>query len=165
MIGKSIKNLKSEALLYHSHPTAGKYDLVPTKPLTSIRELNFASCENKNSCMRIFKHPRLVYKYTNKGKVIAIISNGSDVSGLHGLGPLAAKPLMEGKAALYKRLAGLEAVDICIDAETGDDIVNCVKYLAPSFSAINLAGIKAPDCYYAEEKLQELMNIPVYDDD
>ena len=107
LIEKSIKDLKSEALLYHSHPTAGKYELATTKPITSMKELNFASCEIKTPCMRIFKHPRLVYKYTTKGNIMAIISNGSDVSGLHGLGPLAAKPLMEGKVALYKRLAGV----------------------------------------------------------
>ena len=96
---------------------------------------------------------------------MAVITNGSDVMGLDNVGPLAAKPVMEGKAALFKKLAGINAVDICIDAKNREEIVEAVKNLGPSFSAINLEGIKSPDCWYAEEKLQEYMNIPVYDDD
>jgi len=84
---------------------------------------------------------------------MAIVSNGSDVCGLDDLGPLAAKPAMEGKAVLLKKIAGINAVDICIDAKTGEEIVNAIKHLGPSFSAINLEGIRVPDCYYAEEKL------------
>ena len=96
---------------------------------------------------------------------MAVVSNGSAVLGLGNLGPLASKPVMEGKAALFNKFAGVESVDICVDAKSPDEFINCVKYLAPSFGAINLEDIKAPDCFYIEKRLKELMSIPVYHDD
>ena len=116
-------------------------------------------------CIEIGKNPTAAYKYTNKGNIVAVVSNGSAVLGLGNLGPLASKPVMEGKAALFNKFAGVESVDICVDAKSPDEFINCVKYLAPSFGAINLEDIKAPDCFYIEKRLKELMSIPVYHDD
>jgi malate dehydrogenase (oxaloacetate-decarboxylating)(NADP+) len=116
-------------------------------------------------CLEIAKNPELAYKYTNKGNMVACISNGTAVLGLGNIGALAGKPVMEGKAVLFKKFANVDCVDICVDAQDPDDFINCVKFLAPSFGGINLEDIKGPDCFYIEEKLKSLMPIPVFHDD
>ena len=116
-------------------------------------------------CIEIAKNPEAAYKYTNKGNTVAVISNGTAVLGLGNLGALASKPVMEGKAVLFNKFAGVESIDICVDAPDPDDFINCVKCLAPSFGGINLEDLKAPDCFYIEKKLKEIMPIPVFHDD
>ena len=116
-------------------------------------------------CLEIHKDKENAYKYTCKGNQVAVVSNGTAVLGLGNLGALAGKPVMEGKAVLFNKFAGVEAIDLCIDAYEPDEFVNCVKYLSPTFSGINLEDIKAPDCFYIEEKLKKCMNIPVFHDD
>jgi len=116
-------------------------------------------------CIEIAKNPEAAYRYTNKGNTVAVISNGTAVLGLGNLGALASKPVMEGKAVLFNKFAGVESIDLCIDAPNPDDFVNAVRVLAPSFGGINLEDIKAPDCFYIEKKLKEIMNIPVFHDD
>ena len=100
-------------------------------------------------CIEIHKNPELAYKYTNKGNIVAVISNGTAVLGLGNLGALASKPVMEGKSVLFKKFAGVDSIDLCVDAPNPDDFINCVKFLAPSFGGINLEDIKGPDCFYA----------------
>ena len=116
-------------------------------------------------CIEIHKNPELAYKYTNKGNIVAVISNGTAVLGLGNLGALASKPVMEGKSVLFKKYAGVDSIDLCVDAPNPDDFINCVKFLAPSFGGINLEDIKGPDCFYVEEKLKSIMPIPVFHDD
>lgn len=116
-------------------------------------------------CLEIHAKPERAYEFTNKGNMIAVISNGTAVLGLGNLGALASKPVMEGKAVLFNKFAGIQSVDICVDAYGIDEFVNCVRYLAPSFGGINLEDIKGPDCFTIEERLKKLMNIPVFHDD
>ena len=116
-------------------------------------------------CIAIAKDKEAAYKYTNKGNTVAVITNGTAVLGLGNIGSLAAKPVMEGKAVLFNKFAGVESIDICVDTQDPEEFVNCVKLLGPSFGGINLEDIKAPDCFYVEEKLKELMDIPVFHDD
>ena len=116
-------------------------------------------------CLEIARDPVLAYRYTNKANMAACISNGTAVLGLGNIGALASKPVMEGKAVLFKKFADVECIDLCVDAPDPDDFVNCVKHLAPSFGAINLEDIKGPDCFYVEEKLKQVMPIPVFHDD
>jgi len=116
-------------------------------------------------CLAIAKDPELAYKYTNKGNMVACVTNGTAVLGLGNIGALAGKPVMEGKSVLFKKFAGVECIDLCIDAPDNDTFVNCVRYLHPSFGGINLEDIKGPDCFYIEDKLKELMPIPVFHDD
>jgi len=116
-------------------------------------------------CIEIKNDPEAAYKYTNKGNMVACISNGTAVLGLGNLGALASKPVMEGKAVLFKKFADVQCIDLCVDAPDPDDFINCVRYLSPSFGAINLEDIKGPDCFYVEKRLKELMNIPVFHDD
>ena len=115
--------------------------------------------------MAIKDDPSLAYTYTNKGNMAACISNGTAVLGLGNIGALASKPVMEGKAVLFKKFADVDCVDLCIDCPNPDDFINCVKHLGPSFGAINLEDIKGPDCFVVEEKLKSMMNIPVFHDD
>lgn len=116
-------------------------------------------------CTDIHKNPERAYELTNKGNMVAVISNGTAVLGLGNLGALASKPVMEGKSVLMNKFAGVQSIDLCVDAPDPEDFVNCVKFLAPSFGGINLEDIKGPDCFYVEEKLKSLMNIPVFHDD
>lgn len=116
-------------------------------------------------CLEIKKDAEKVYEYTIKGNCVAVITNGTAVLGLGNIGPLAAKPVMEGKACLFKKFAGIESVDLCIDANDPDTFINCVKCLAPSFGGINLEDIKGPDCFKIETELKKAMNIPVFHDD
>jgi len=116
-------------------------------------------------CLEIHANPEKAFEYTNKGNIVAVVSNGTAVLGLGNLGALAGKPVMEGKAVLFNKFAGINSVDICIDAYTVDEVVNCVRYLGPSFGGINLEDFKGPDCFEIEERLKKLMNIPVFHDD
>jgi len=116
-------------------------------------------------CLEIASNPELAFKYTKKGNMVAVISNGTAVLGLGNIGALASKPVMEGKSVLFNKFAGVESVDICVDATNKEEFVNCVKHLSPSFAGVNLEDIKGPDCFYVEEKLKKLMKIPVFHDD
>src|SRR5207248_8995149 len=141
----------------------GKLSIAPTKPLTTQRDLTLAYSPGVAfPCLHIQRHPGTVFDYTSKGNFVAVISNGTAVLGLGDLGALAAKPVMEGKAVLFKRFADIDAIDIEVDTTDVDAFVNCLRYLAPSFGGINLEDIKAPDCSIIEQRLRELMPIPVF---
>ena len=158
------KNQK--ALDYHEFPIPGKFKIVATKPMASAKDLSLAYSPGvAEPCLEIQKDPEAAYRYTNKGNMVACISNGTAVLGLGNLGALASKPVMEGKAVLFKKFAGVECVDLCVDAPNPEDFINCVKFLAPSFGAINLEDIKGPDCFTVEARLKELMPIPIFHDD
>ena len=116
-------------------------------------------------CLEIKRDPALAYRYTNKGNMVACISNGTSVLGLGDIGALASKPVMEGKAVLFKKMAGVDCVDLCIDTQDKDEFINVVKCLAASFGGINLGDIKGPDCFYVEDQLKKIMPIPVFHDD
>jgi len=155
-----------EALLLHSSGRPGKLEITPTKPLTTQRDLALAYSPGVAApCLRIAEDPSLAYDYTAKGNIVAIISNGTAVLGLGDLGALAGKPVMEGKAVLFKRFADVDGIDLEVDTKNVDEFVNCVRFLGPSFGGINLEDIKAPDCFIIEERLRELLDIPVFHDD
>ncbi len=157
---------EEEALAFHSHPKPGKIAITPTKPMASQRDLSLAYSPGVAVPVRaIAERPDAVFDYTSKGNLVAVISNGTAILGLGDLGPLASKPVMEGKAVLFKRFADVDAIDIEVDTHDVDAFVNCVRYLGPSFGGINLEDIKAPECFIVEERLKELMDIPVFHDD
>jgi malate dehydrogenase (oxaloacetate-decarboxylating)(NADP+) len=157
---------QEEALAFHAGLKPGKLEINPTKPMGTQRDLMLAYSPGVAVPVRaIAERPDAVYDYTAKGNFVAVISNGTAILGLGDLGPLAAKPVMEGKAVLFKRFADVDAIDIEIDTSDVDAFVNCVRYLGPSFGGINLEDIKAPDCFVIEERLRELMDIPVFHDD
>ncbi|NQW09297.1 MAG: NADP-dependent malic enzyme [Alphaproteobacteria bacterium] len=155
-----------EALLFHSSGRPGKIEITPTKPLTTQRELSLAYSPGVAvPCLEIAKDPNTVYDYTSRGNIVAVISNGTAVLGLGDIGALASKPVMEGKAVLFKRFADLDGIDLEVDTKDVDEFVNCVRYLGPSFGGINLEDIKAPECFIIEQRLKELLDIPVFHDD
>ncbi|MCW2235662.1 NADP-dependent malic enzyme [Azospirillum canadense] len=155
-----------EALLLHSSGRPGKLEITPTKPLTTQRDLSLAYSPGVAvPCLRIAEDPSTAYDYTAKGNVVAVISNGTAVLGLGDLGALASKPVMEGKAVLFKRFADVDGIDLEVDTRDVDEFVNCVRFLGASFGGINLEDIKAPDCFIIEERLRELLDIPVFHDD
>src|SRR5262245_18862446 len=155
-----------EALQFHSQGKPGKLEIAPTKPLTTQRDLSLAYSPGVAVPVQaIAQDPNLAYDYTNKGNLVAVVSNGTAILGLGNLGAQAAKPVMEGKGALFKRFADIDAIDLLIDTADADAVINCVRYLGPSFGGINLEDIKAPDCFIIEERLKELLNIPVFHDD
>jgi len=157
---------QEEALAFHAGPKPGKIEITPTKPMATQRDLSLAYSPGVAVPVRaIAERPDAVYDYTAKGNFVAVISNGTAILGLGDLGALAAKPVMEGKAVLFKRFADVDAIDIEVDTSDVDAFVNCVRYLGPSFGGINLEDIKAPDCFVIEERLRELMDIPVFHDD
>src|SRR5436853_5414127 len=157
---------EQEALLFHSQGKPGKLEITPTKPLTTQRDLSLAYSPGVAvPVLAIAKDPRLAYDYTNKGNLVAVVSNGTAILGLGNLGAQAAKPVMEGKGALFKRFADIDGIDILVDTPDAEAVINCVRYLGPSFGGINLEDIKAPDCFIIEEKLKELLDIPVFHDD
>ena len=163
---KSIKTYKQEALDYHKNGGAGKIEVQATKPLNSQRDLSLAYSPGVAApCEEIKKNPSSVYDYTAKGNLIAVITNGTAVLGLGNIGALASKPVMEGKAVLFKKFADIDSIDIEVDSEDIDKFVNCVELLEPTFGGINLEDIKAPDCFIIEQKLREKMKIPVFHDD
>ncbi len=157
---------QEEALAFHAMGKPGKIEITPTKPMATQRDLSLAYSPGVAVPVRaIAERPDAVYDYTAKGNLVAVISNGTAILGLGDLGPLAAKPVMEGKAVLFKRFADVDAIDLEVDTTDVDAFVNCVRYLGPTFGGINLEDIKAPDCFVIEERLRELMDIPVFHDD
>ena len=155
-----------EALELHSSGRPGKIEITPTKPLTTPRDLSLAYSPGVAApCLEIQKNPAKAFDYTARGNLVAVISNGTAVLGLGNLGALAAKPVMEGKAVLFKRFADIDAIDLEVDTEEVDEFVNCVRLLGPTFGGINLEDIKAPGCFIIEERLREAMDIPVFHDD
>ena len=155
-----------EALAYHHEPRPGKFEITPSKPMTTQRDLSLAYSPGVAvPCEAIAATPETVYDYTNKGNLVAVISNGTAVLGLGNLGAAASKPVMEGKAVLFKRFADVNAVDIELCSEDPDEIIKAVKLMEPSFGGINLEDIKAPECFIIEQTLKEEMDIPVFHDD
>lgn len=158
--------LYKDALDFHAKDPKGKIAIELPKPLTNQLDLSLAYSPGVGApCLEIEKNPDLAYEYTAKGNFVAVISNGTAVLGLGDLGAIASKPVMEGKAALFKRFADINAIDLEIDSKDTDEIVQAVRLLAPSFGGINLEDIKAPDCFVIESKLKELVDIPVFHDD
>jgi len=155
-----------EALLFHQRGRPGKLEIIPTKPMATQRDLSLAYSPGVAVPVRaIAEDPSRAFDYTTRGNLVAVITNGSAILGLGNLGPLAAKPVMEGKAVLFKRFADVDSIDLEIDTQDVDEFVNCVRFLGPSFGGINLEDIKAPDCFIIESRLREIMNIPVFHDD
>jgi malate dehydrogenase (oxaloacetate-decarboxylating)(NADP+) len=162
----AMRITEQEALLFHKEGRPGKLEIVATKPLTTQRDLSLAYSPGvAYPCLHIQRDPATAYDYTAKGNLVAVITNGTAVLGLGDLGALAAKPVMEGKAVLFKRFAGIDGVDLEIATRDVDEFVNCVRYLYPAFGGINLEDIKAPECFIIEQRLRELMDIPVFHDD
>lgn len=156
----------NDALEYHSLGRKGKIEVVATKPCRTQRDLSMAYTPGVAvPCLEIHKKPEESYKYTAKGNLVAVISNGTAVLGLGNIGALAGKPVMEGKGVLFKRFADIDVFDIEMATEDPDEIIRAVKLMEPTFGGINLEDIKAPECFYIEEKLIELMDIPVFHDD
>jgi len=155
-----------EALHFHAKGRPGKIEIQATKPLTTQRDLSLAYSPGVAApCLEIARDPSLAYDYTAKGNLVAVISNGTAVLGLGDLGALASKPVMEGKAVLFKRFADIDGIDIEIDTRDVDEFIGAVRYLGPSFGGINLEDIKAPECFIIEQQLREMMDIPVFHDD
>ncbi len=155
-----------EALQFHAQGKPGKLEITPTKPLTTQRDLSLAYSPGVAVPVRaIADDPATAYDYTNKGNLVAVVSNGTAILGLGNLGALAAKPVMEGKGALFKRFADIDAIDLLVSTEDVEAFINSVRYLGPSFGGINLEDIKAPDCFVIEERLKSLLDIPVFHDD
>jgi malate dehydrogenase (oxaloacetate-decarboxylating)(NADP+) len=155
-----------EALAFHAQGRPGKLQISPTKPLVTQRDLSLAYSPGVAApCLRIEKDPDSVYDYTARGNLVAVISNGTAVLGLGDLGALASKPVMEGKAVLFKRFADVDGIDLEVDTKDVEEFINCVRFLGPSFGGINLEDIKAPDCFIIEQRLREIMDIPVFHDD
>ena len=155
-----------EALDFHSRGRPGKLEIVPTKPMATQRDLSLAYSPGVAVPVKaIHADPATAYDYTAKGNIVAVITNGTAILGLGNLGALASKPVMEGKSVLFKRFADIDSIDLEIDTEDPDAFINAVRYLGPSFGGINLEDIKAPECFIIEDRLRELMDIPVFHDD
>ena len=160
------KHTREEALAFHMEPRPGKFDIVATVPMTTQRDLSLAYSPGVAvPCEEIADNPESAYDYTNKGNLVAVITNGTAVLGLGNLGALASKPVMEGKAVLFKRFADVNSIDIELDTEDPDAFIAAVKLMGPTFGGINLEDIKAPECFIIEQQLKEAMNIPVFHDD
>ena len=155
-----------EALAFHLEPTPGKFEITATVPMTTQRDLSLAYSPGVAvPCLAIAENPGLAYDYTNKGNLVAVISNGTAVLGLGNLGALGSKPVMEGKAVLFKRFADVNSIDIELDTEDPDEFCKAVRLMGPTFGGINLEDIKAPECFIIEQRLKEEMDIPVFHDD
>ena len=155
-----------EALTFHLEPTPGKFEISATVPMTTQRDLSLAYSPGVAvPCLAIQENPETAYDYTNKGNLVAVISNGTAVLGLGNLGALASKPVMEGKAVLFKRFADVNSIDIELDTQDADAFCNAVRLMGPTFGGINLEDIKAPECFIIEQRLKEEMDIPVFHDD
>ena len=156
----------ADALAYHLEPTPGKFEITASVPMTTQRDLSLAYSPGVAvPCLAIADNPELAYDYTNKGNLVAVISNGTAVLGLGNLGALGSKPVMEGKAVLFKRFADVNSIDIELDTENPEEFINAVKLMGPTFGGINLEDIKAPECFIIEQALKEVMDIPVFHDD
>lgn len=166
MSESKTNSLYEAALEFHKMGQPGKLEIVPTKPMATTRDLSLAYSPGVAApCLAIAENPDTAYDYTTRGNMVAVISNGTAVLGLGNLGALAGKPVMEGKSVLFKRFADVDSIDLEIDTEEVDAFVNSVRYLGPSFGGINLEDIKAPECFVIEQRLRELMDIPVFHDD
>ncbi len=157
---------REEALEYHSMVRPGKVEVVPVKPCRDQRDLSLAYSPGvAEACLAIKEDPELAYSYTGKGNLVAVVSNGTAVLGLGNIGPLAGKPVMEGKGVLFKVFADVDCYDINLDVRDPDKLCEIVKALEPTFGGINLEDIKSPECFYIEDRLKKEMNIPVFHDD
>jgi len=157
---------KMDALEYHSTGRKGKIEVTPSKPCLTSRDLSLAYTPGvAEPCLEIEKNPEDAYKYTAKGNLVAVVSNGTAVLGLGNIGAIAGKPVMEGKGILFKRFADVDVFDLEVNSENPDDVIKVVQLLEPTFGGINLEDIKAPECFYIEEELKKTMNIPVFHDD
>ncbi len=166
MTESKTNSLYEAALEFHKVGQPGKLEIVPTKPMATTRDLSLAYSPGVAApCLAIAENPDTAYDYTTRGNMVAVISNGTAVLGLGNLGALAGKPVMEGKSVLFKRFADVDSIDLEVDTEEVDAFVNSVRYLGPSFGGINLEDIKAPECFVIEQRLRELMDIPIFHDD
>ncbi|MGB3388698.1 MAG: NADP-dependent malic enzyme [Pseudaminobacter sp.] len=163
-LGPSVSN--QEALEFHAMGRPGKLEINPTKPMATQRDLSLAYSPGVAApVLAIADDESRAFDYTTRGNMVAVITNGTSILGLGNLGALASKPVMEGKAVLFKRFADVDSIDLEVDTENVDEFVNCVRFLGPSFGGINLEDIKAPECFILEQRLRELMDIPVFHDD
>src|SRR5690554_5317930 len=157
---------RREALLYHAKPKPGKIEVIPTKKYATQRDLSLAYSPGvAEPCLEIAKDKDNVYKYTSKGNLVAVITNGTAVLGLGDIGPEASKPVMEGKGLLFKIFSDIDGIDIELDTKDIDTFVQTVKTIAPTFGGINLEDIKAPEAFEIERRLKEELDIPVMHDD
>lgn len=165
--GRSASSISDqEALDFHARGRPGKLEVTPTKAMATQRDLALAYSPGVAVPVKaIAEDPTRAFDYTTRGNMVAVISNGTAILGLGNLGALASKPVMEGKAVLFKRFADVDSIDLEVDTENVDEFINCVRYLGPSFGGINLEDIRAPDCFIIEQRLRELMDIPVFHDD
>ncbi|MBO6782326.1 MAG: NADP-dependent malic enzyme [Alphaproteobacteria bacterium] len=163
---KKMSQLDIDSLHMHRTGKPGKIEVNATKPLTTQRDLSLAYSPGVAApCVEIAKNPNDAYDYTARGNLVAVVSNGTAVLGLGNIGALASKPVMEGKSVLFKRFADIDAIDLEVDSEDVDEVVNCVRFLGPTFGGINLEDIKAPECFIIEQRLREAMDIPIFHDD
>jgi malate dehydrogenase (oxaloacetate-decarboxylating)(NADP+) len=161
-----MQDLREQALAYHAEGRPGKLKITPTKPTETQRDLSLAYSPGvAEPCREIARDPNLVYRYTAKGNLVAVVSNGTAVLGLGNIGPLAGKPVMEGKAVLFKRFADIDVFDIEIASQDAQEVIRAVELIAPTFGGINLEDIRAPECFEIEERLIESLDIPVFHDD
>ena len=166
MANNSDRELDQEALAFHAMGRPGKIEIAPTKPLVTQHDLALAYSPGVAApCLAIADDPAKAYDYTVRGNLVAIITNGTAVLGLGNLGALASKPVMEGKSVLFKRFADIDAINLEVGTEDVDEFVDCVRHLGPSFAGINLEDIKAPECFIIEQRLREIMDIPIFHDD
>src|SRR3954471_572982 len=158
--------LRDAAREYHRSPVRGKISISPTKPLLNQRDLSLAYSPGvAYPCLDIEADPSLAAEYTSRGNLVGVVTNGTAVLGLGNIGPLASKPVMEGKGCLFKKFAGIDVFDIELAENDPDKLVEIIAALEPTLGGINLEDIKAPECFYIERKLRERMNIPVFHDD
>ncbi len=161
-----MPRLRQSALAYHEFPQPGKISITPTKPSDTQLDLSLAYSPGvAEACLEIGRDPRLASRYTTRSNLVAVVSNGSAVLGLGDIGPLASKPVMEGKAVLFKRFADIDVFDLEVSTSDPEELVRVVELLEPTFGGINLEDIKAPECFYVEEELSRRVNIPVFHDD
>ena len=166
MSESNVKYTEAEALEFHSRGRPGKLEVVATKPMATQRDLSLAYSPGVAVPVRaIAENPTCAYDYTSKGNLVAVISNGTAILGLGNLGALASKPVMEGKAVLFKRFADVDAIDVEMNSTDPDEIITVVKSIGVTYGGINLEDIKSPECFRIETELQELLDIPVFHDD
>jgi malate dehydrogenase (oxaloacetate-decarboxylating)(NADP+) len=163
---KKKEGLRKAALHYHEFPRRGKIEVNSTKPCVTQDDLSLAYTPGvAEPCLEIARDPALARRYTAKGNLVAVLSNGTAVLGLGNIGALAGKPVMEGKGVLFKRFADIDVFDIEVDSEDPDEVIRTARSIAPTFGGINLEDIKAPECFYIEETLKRELDIPVFHDD